>query len=38
MTAFSDRMIPQMAQTFWGAMQRGEFITDAAELAGTYRK
>ena len=27
-----------MFQTFWAAMQRGEFITDAAAEAGTYRK
>jgi DNA-binding NarL/FixJ family response regulator len=31
-------MVPEIVQTFWAAMQRGEFITDAAELAGTYRK
>jgi transposase, IS30 family len=37
-TAFSDRMVSEIVQTFWAAMQRGEFITDAAELAGTYRK
>jgi hypothetical protein len=30
MTAFSDRMVPEVVQTFWAAMQRGEFITDAA--------
>jgi DNA-binding CsgD family transcriptional regulator len=37
-TAFSDRMVPEVVQTFWVAMQRGEFITDAAAQAGTYRK
>jgi transposase, IS30 family len=37
-TAFSDRMVPEVVQTFWAAMQRGEFITDAAAQAGTYRK
>jgi IS30 family transposase len=31
-------MVPEVAQTFWAAMQRGEFITDAAAEAGTYRK
>jgi len=36
--AFSDRMLPEVVQTFWAAMQRGEFITDAAAEAGTYRK
>jgi hypothetical protein len=38
MTKFSDRMISENLQVFWAAMQRGEFITDAAEAAGTYRK
>ncbi len=38
MAAFSDRMLPEVVQTFWAAMQRGEFITDAAAEAGTYRK
>lgn len=37
-TAFSDRMVSEIVQTFWAAMQQGEFITDAAELAGTCRK
>ncbi len=36
--AFSDRMLPEVVQTFWAALQRGEFITDAAAEAGTYRK
>jgi hypothetical protein len=31
-------MIPEIVQTFWAALQRGEFITDAAAEAGTYRK
>ena len=35
---FSDHMVPEVFQTFWAAMQRGEFITDAAAEAGTYRK
>jgi IS30 family transposase len=38
MVRFSERMVPEVAQTFWAAMQRGEFITDAAAEAGTYRK
>jgi len=38
MATFSDRMIPEVVQAFWAAMQRGEFITDAAAEAGTYRK
>ena len=37
MVRFSERMVPEVAQTFWAAMQRGEFITDAAAEAGTYR-
>jgi hypothetical protein len=31
-------MIAENPQVFWAAMQRGEFIDDAAEQAGTYRK
>jgi transposase, IS30 family len=31
-------MLPEVVQTFWAALQRGEFITDAAAEAGTYRK
>ncbi len=38
MARFSDRMVTEVVQTFWAAMQRGEFITDAAAEAGTYRK
>jgi IS30 family transposase len=38
MARFTDRMVPEMVQTFWAALQRGEFITDAAIEAGTYRK
>lgn len=38
MVRFSERMVPEVFQTFWAAMQRGEFITDAAAEAGTYRK
>jgi IS30 family transposase len=38
MTVFTVQMIPEIVQPFWAAMQRGEFITDAAEGVGTYRK
>jgi len=35
---FTWRMVPEVIQPFWAALQRGEFITGAAEGAGTYRK
>ena len=35
---FSYCMVPEVYQLFWAAMARGEFITDAAGAAGTYRK
>ena len=38
MARFSDQMVTEVVQRFWAAMQRGEFITDAAAEAGTYRK
>jgi IS30 family transposase len=38
MVKFNDRMVTDVVQTFWAAMQRGEFITDAAAEAGTYRQ
>ncbi len=38
MASFNDRMVPERVQPFWAALQRGEFITDAAAEAGTYRK
>src|SRR5918998_1477237 len=38
MTRFNEAMVPEVVQPFWGAMQRGEFITDAAEVVGTYRQ
>ncbi len=34
---FSDRMVPEIIQPFWAALQRGEFITGAADEVGTYR-
>jgi hypothetical protein len=38
MAGFTASMINERVQTFWAALQRGEFITDAAAEAGTYRK
>jgi len=38
MVKFNDRMVTDVVQTFWAAMQRGEFITDAAAESGTYRQ
>ena len=38
MAVFTESMINERVQTFWAALQRGEFITDAAAEAGTYRK
>ena len=38
MAVFTNRMIPERVQPFWAALQRGEFITDAAAEVGTYRK
>lgn len=35
---FSERMVPEVYQVFWAGLARGEFITDAAQAAGTYRK
>ena len=35
---FSYRMVPEVYQVFWAGMADGEFITDAAAEAGTYRK
>jgi len=34
---FSNRMVPELSQGFWAALQAGEFLTDAAALAGTHR-
>ena len=31
-------MVAERVQTFWAAMQRGEFISVASAEAGTYRK
>ena len=38
MAVFTDRMVPERVQPFWAALQRGEFITDAAAEIGSYRK
>jgi DNA-binding CsgD family transcriptional regulator len=37
MAQFSERMVTEVVQRFWAAMAPGEFITDAAVQAGTYR-
>ena len=38
MPRFTTEMVAEATQSFWAALQRGEFITDAAVEAGTYRK
>jgi transposase, IS30 family len=38
MVRFRNHMISESVQVFWAALQRGEFISDAAVAAGTYRK
>ena len=38
MARFFTHMVSEIVQVFWAALQRGEFITDAAAAAGTYRK
>ncbi len=38
MARFVNAQVPEVVQPFWAALQRGEFITDAAAAAGTYRK
>jgi hypothetical protein len=35
---FSSRLVAELYQPFWAAWQAGEFLTDAAALAGTHRK
>jgi len=34
---FSNQLVAEMIQPFWAAVQRGEFLTDAAAVAGTNR-
>jgi IS30 family transposase len=38
MVRFSNAQVAEAIQPFWAALQRGEFISDAAVAAGTYRK
>ena len=38
MARFHNAQLPEVVQPFWAALQRGEFIADAAVAAGTYRK
>ena len=35
---FANHMVTESVQLFWSELQRGEFISDAAVVAGTYRK
>ena len=35
---FSNQLVAELYQPFWAAWQSGEFLTDAAALAGTYRQ
>ena len=38
MSQFTNRMDSETFQVFWAALQRGEFISGAAEQVGAYRK
>ncbi len=38
MARFVNAQVPEVVQPFWAALQAGEFIADAAVVAGTYRK
>src|SRR5688572_33386032 len=38
MARFVNGQVPEVVQPFWAALQRGEFIADAAVQVGTYRK
>src|SRR3954466_16113759 len=38
MARFVNAQVPEVVQPFWAALQRGEFISDAAVAVGTYRK
>jgi IS30 family transposase len=38
MARFVNGQVPEVVQPFWAALQRGEFIADAAVAVGTYRK
>jgi IS30 family transposase len=37
MMRFSNRLVAERVQPFWEALQAGEFMTDAAQIAGTHR-
>ena len=34
---FSNQLVAEAIQPFWGALQAGEFLTDASAIAGTHR-
>jgi hypothetical protein len=34
---FSNQFVPELIQPFWAALQKGEFLTDAAAVAGANR-
>jgi hypothetical protein len=34
---FSNQLVAEAIQPFWAALQAGEFLTDAAAVAGTHR-
>jgi hypothetical protein len=36
MARFVNAQVPEVVQPFWAALQRDEFIADAAAPAGTY--
>jgi transposase, IS30 family len=38
MARFVNAQVPEVMQPFWAALQRGEFIADAAAQVGTYRQ
>jgi transposase, IS30 family len=38
MARFVNAQVPEVVQPFWAALQRGEFIADAAVQVGTYRE
>jgi IS30 family transposase len=38
MVVFTQRMLPEVMDVFWGALERGETVTDAAKEVGTYRE
>jgi IS30 family transposase len=34
---FSNKLVAELFQPFWAALQAGEFLTDAAAVAQTHR-